>query len=214
MREQSPKAYWDRHVESFDAIYSRKKSRLGNFLDSLFRRDMYGRFDYAMQQAESIAGRTFLDVGCGTGRYSLELAQRGARLVVGLDFSERMIGEARERAKREHLEENVIFIVADFMDYKPEEQFDVCLGMGLFDYISEPGPVLAKMNRCIKEKAILSFPRLWTWRAPLRKARLSIMGCPVYFYTRRTVERLLRDAGFRLWRFDRIGKLHCIAAEK
>ena len=40
------------------------------------------------------------------------------------------------------------------------------------------------MRELSKDKAILAFPRFWTWRAPVRKVRLNARGCDVYFYTR------------------------------
>jgi SAM-dependent methyltransferase len=44
-----------------------------------------------------LAGRRVLDVGCGTGRLAATLAKRGAK-VWGVDPSEEMLAEARERA--------------------------------------------------------------------------------------------------------------------
>lgn len=44
-----------------------------------------------------VRGLRIADVGCGTGRHSIRLAQRGA-CVVGLDFSEQMLGEAKKKA--------------------------------------------------------------------------------------------------------------------
>jgi len=43
-----------------------------------------------------VAGETVLDAACGTGRYSVAIAERGAQ-VVGLDFSAEMLALARRR---------------------------------------------------------------------------------------------------------------------
>lgn len=43
-----------------------------------------------------VAGRTVLDVGCGTGRHALRLANAGAK-VTGVDFSEGMLDRARAK---------------------------------------------------------------------------------------------------------------------
>jgi malonyl-CoA O-methyltransferase len=43
-----------------------------------------------------VRGLDIVDVGCGTGRHTLRLAGRGAR-VVGVDFSDGMLGRAREK---------------------------------------------------------------------------------------------------------------------
>lgn len=45
-----------------------------------------------------LAGLRVADVGCGTGRWALPLAERGAR-VVGVDFSAGMLARAREKVR-------------------------------------------------------------------------------------------------------------------
>jgi len=42
-----------------------------------------------------VAGKTVLDVGCGSGRYLRILRERGAHRVAGIDFSAAMLGRAR-----------------------------------------------------------------------------------------------------------------------
>jgi len=206
------KSFWNEEIGSFDSIYSHRKSRVGNLLDSIFRWDMYERFNYTLKEAEPIRGASFLDVGCGTGRYSLELARLGAARVVGLDIAERMVTVCAERASREGLQERTSFLQTDLTDYHPDSRFDVVIGIGLFDYIRDPLPVLAKMRESIDGRAILSFPRRWTWRAPVRRARLAIKGCDVYFYTTIEIERLLKTAGFARYEITRVGQLHCVTA--
>jgi 2-polyprenyl-3-methyl-5-hydroxy-6-metoxy-1,4-benzoquinol methylase len=50
-------------------------------------------------EKEAARGRRVLEVGCGTGNISLELARRGAR-VVGLDLSGPMLALARAKPAR------------------------------------------------------------------------------------------------------------------
>ncbi len=49
---------------------------------------------YALLQAE--AGKKYLDVGCGTGNYTIALNQRGIQFT-GIDPSEKMLSEARAK---------------------------------------------------------------------------------------------------------------------
>lgn len=206
------KDYWDHEVDDFDSIYARSKSRFSNWIDATFRWDMYARFDYTMEHAEPIQGRTFLDVGCGTGRYALEFARRSARRVVGIDIAEKMLAVCEQRARVEHLEARCSFAHTDLTRYQPDAPFDVCIGIGLFDYIREPLPVLTRMQAVVSDRAIMSFPRFWTWRAPVRRVRLAVRGCDVYFYTKERIAELLKQAGFKRYTLKQVGQLYCVTA--
>jgi cyclopropane fatty-acyl-phospholipid synthase-like methyltransferase len=175
---------------------------------------MYARFEYTMQNSVPIEGRTFLDVGCGTGRYALELARRGARSVVGIDISERMLAVCEQRAREERLQDSCRFVHTDLIQYQPESKLDVCIGIGLFDYVREPLPVLSKMAQVVTDRAIMSFPRFWTWRAPVRKIRLGLRQCDVYFYTKERIDELLHKAGFKQYNLQQVGQLFCVTAFK
>jgi ubiquinone/menaquinone biosynthesis C-methylase UbiE len=209
---EAQRDYWNAETDRFDSIYSQAKGKLAVVLDKTFRRDMYERFAYTLDNAQPIEGRSFLDVGCGTGRYALELARYNAEHVVGIDISERMIEVCRERAREEGLAARTSFVRSDLLNFEPAGSFDVCLGIGLFDYIRDPLPVLAKMREVTRYAAILSFPRRWTWRAPLRKSRLAVKGCYVRFYSLREVSELLDSAGFVEVDHSTVGKLYCVTA--
>lgn len=204
--------YWNREARQFHAIYAHDKSQALTFLDRIFRRDMYERYLFTLDHAQPIDGRTFLDVGCGSGVYSTELARRGARRVIGLDIAERMLAMCRRTAADERLGNRCEFVRSDLLAYNPASRVDVTIGIGLFDYVADPLPVLRKMREVTSDRVIASFPRLWTWRAPVRKVRLSVRGCPVYFYTIGRVRRLFADAGFGRVEIFEVGKLHCVVA--
>jgi len=204
--------FWNSEADAFERIYSQEKSKLSTALDQFFRKDMYERFIFTTENCKPVEGRRFLDVGCGNGLYSIDLGKKGAAGVVGLDISPVMIERCRQSVQKEGLEDSVNFIQTDLLEYTPDSNFDVSYGIGLFDYISEPLPVLKKMRKVTKDKVILAFPRLMTWRAPVRKVRLTMKGCPVFFYSRSKINRLMRDAGFARWEVTRVGKLHCVVA--
>jgi 2-polyprenyl-3-methyl-5-hydroxy-6-metoxy-1,4-benzoquinol methylase len=211
---QKQKTYWNREVDSFDAIYSHNKGLMGNLMDRFVRWDMYKRFEFTMTNSEPINGHTFLDVGCGTGRYSLEYARQKANIVVGLDISENMVDTCRKRAEEMGLSDSTNFIVTDLMDYEPDREFDVCIGIGLFDYIRDPIPVIQKMGTCVRNKIIVSFPTIWTWKAPVRKIKLGIGRCDVFFYTRTDVRTIIERSGFKDYSLEKIGQLYCVVARK
>ena len=209
---QAQRAFWNSEADAFQSIYTHRKSKFFNTLDQIFRKDMYERYQFTIANCEPIKGRTFLDVGCGNALYSLELGRKGAAKVVGIDIAEVMIGLCRKASDAENLSDRCTFIQTDLLEYHPDSKFDVSFGIGLFDYISDPLPVLKKMREVSTDKVIMAFPRLWTWRAPVRKARLTLKGCDVFFYSAARIDKLMKDAGFSRHELTKVGKLYCVVA--
>jgi len=203
--------YFDSGAEAFDSIYTGKKGRLGTLLDGIFRKDMRARFEEAMRECGNVRGTPILDVGCGSGRYAIELARRGAR-VTGVDVSREMLSIARKIAREDGLSDRCTFLEGDFQSLNFERPFSITLAIGFFDYIPSPALYLGKMRELTEGKLIATFPRLWTWRAPLRKLRLALRGCPVYFYRRKRIGHLLRESGWGRWGVKKVGKLHFVVA--
>lgn len=77
-----------------------------------------------------------LDVPCGNGRHSLELARRGCR-VTGVDISKGFIAEATAAAKAERLPAE--FVLGDMRALRWQSEFDgaCCLGNS-FGYLEYP----------------------------------------------------------------------------
>lgn len=88
-----------------------------------------------LKLANGQAGERVLDLCCGTGDIALAFARQGLE-VTGLDFSEPMLGIARERfkvQKQKHAGGSVEFLRGDAMQTPfPDESFDiVSIGYGL-----------------------------------------------------------------------------------
>ncbi|MFZ4506535.1 MAG: class I SAM-dependent methyltransferase [Fimbriimonas sp.] len=81
-------------------------------------------------------GAKILDVGCGTGRHSVELARRGFK-VTGLDISAGMLFEAQRKAERFGVE--VTWVLADATKFTFPEKFDaaICLCEGAMGLIEQ-----------------------------------------------------------------------------
>ena len=98
----------------------------------------------AVEQVEAIvdllqlpARTDIIDVGCGTGRHSVELARRGF-CVTGLDFSKGMLAEARKRAAV--AETAVNWLELDVCALDLVEQFDAAISMLQGDFsLMDPG---------------------------------------------------------------------------
>ena len=186
--------YFSRAANDFDAIYEGKGS-FRQWVDRHFRRDMYERYRLTFETCGNVSGKTILDIGCGSGRYSIEFAKRGASKVVGLDLASNMVKLADQYAEKDGLKDRCRFIGGDFLEINLNRNFDIALAIGVFDYISRPQPFLEKMRSMAKEWLIMSFPSKSPLRTPIRKARYWWKRCPVYFYDRRVIETLVAGLG-------------------
>jgi SAM-dependent methyltransferase len=94
----------------------------------------------ADESARLLAGRkTIVDVGCGTGRHSLALAEAGFD-VTGIDASAEMVDVARERAPE------LRFEVADLSVWRPQSPFDGALCRGVLNDITDDEGRQAALN--------------------------------------------------------------------
>ncbi|NNF00404.1 MAG: class I SAM-dependent methyltransferase, partial [Pyrinomonadaceae bacterium] len=80
-------------------------------------------YDFVIDAAEANqdSGRA-LDIGCGSGVISVELAKRGFQ-VTAIDFIPKAIEMAKNRAADEGVE--IEFVEADLLKWKAEEPFDL-----------------------------------------------------------------------------------------
>jgi len=197
--------YFEKTAEDFDSIYSQKKPLVRRVIDFVFRRSIEMRFALTLEECGNLEGKSLIDVGCGSGRYSIALAKRGAR-VIGIDFAENMLAIARNLAKENKVEGKCEFIKADFLNHEFSEKFDLCVSIGVLEYFQDPRQLLEKMAEVTKEKVLISLPVKWTLRSGIRKIRLALKRYPVYFYTKRKVELLLQSCGFSNYSIKRIDR--------
>jgi len=207
------KKFWNDIAVDFDAIYTgENKSAVARSLDKIFRKDIYQRFDWVMNNSGDVRGKSVCDVGCGSGRFVAQLAKNGASRVVGVDVAANMLKLADTLAQREGVRDVCDFVHTDVLDWKTKELFDLVIGIGFWDYIADPPERLNLIRSFTRERFLSAWPRYWTWRMPIRKVRLTMEGCPVYFFTKKQVYKLLEDAGFRVVSCEVIGKLFCVDA--
>ena len=186
--------YFQRTAVEFDGLYERK-SALQYWTNRLLRRALFERLRLTVEAFAGARDFTVLDVGSGSGRNSLMMAQAGARHVLGIDFADNMVELARAWVKKDPAGARCEFVKGDIFDYPFQGQFDFVAALGVFDYVSDPAALLRRMMDLSTRKVLGSFPAPSLVRAPLRKWRYSLKNCPVYFYNRRRIEQVCRDAG-------------------
>ena len=204
-RREDVQDYFVRHAARFDGLYGGDNMATRLF-DRLFRKPMYERYRLTIEALADAKGKKYLDLGCGSGRYAVNLARLGAE-VVGLDFSDAMLKLARDYAKKEEVADQVRFVETDMNGWMDatSEHFDAAYAMGVFDYLDDPVATLKRMLR-VADKAYLSIPAPEFPRAQLRRLRYKRQQCPVYFYTRPQMEDLIAKAGGKILRAEPIGR--------
>jgi 2-polyprenyl-3-methyl-5-hydroxy-6-metoxy-1,4-benzoquinol methylase len=110
-----------------------------------------GQVDFVVERLELEPGARVLDVACGHGRHSLELARRGFR-VTGVDLGPRSLELAREAAKRESLE--VAFVHRDARELDFDAEFDAAINLftsviGYFEDEADTQEVLNRVARAL-----------------------------------------------------------------
>jgi malonyl-CoA O-methyltransferase len=100
----------------------------------------------------NVGGLQVLDVGCGTGRHSVRLAEAGA-LVTGIDFSAGMLSKARAKSGAE----KAIFLVHDLSRRFPfaDEAFDRAICCLVLDHIHALPELFGEMARVCRQDGFL-----------------------------------------------------------
>ncbi|MHC4617645.1 MAG: class I SAM-dependent methyltransferase [Planctomycetota bacterium] len=197
LEPNNTKKHFDRVPKQWDAFYSHE-NRLMYMINRLLRKGLYERYRLTFEHCGDLSGARVLDIGCGTGRYSIECAKRGAGRVVGIDFAPSMIEFCRERAEEMGVADKCEFICGDFLQHPFDEHFDVILALGFFDYVENASPILEKIAQLRPRRFIASFPKLARmWSLQRRIRYYWIKKCPVYDYSEEQLERLYRESSFR-----------------
>ncbi len=143
------KSTWEAFFDAHAPIYE----------DNIFTKNTIREVDFLLEELSLQPGGSILDVGCGTGRHSIELAKRGYA-VTGLDLSSEMLARAADAAKSAAV--NVDWIRSDATGFSLPKKYDgaVCLCEGAFgllgqgdDSIGQPLSILCNIARCLKPQA-------------------------------------------------------------
>jgi 2-polyprenyl-3-methyl-5-hydroxy-6-metoxy-1,4-benzoquinol methylase len=193
--EEKVQKHFHADATRFDAIYEEGQNPLTRFIDHVWRGVVRRRFALTLEKLRPLEGKTVLDVGCGSGRYCIAFAQAGARRIVGVDFAPGMIALANDLAHRAGVADRCEYRVGAFPDVVPDGPFDVSTALGFFDYVADPVAILKAMRSRTRSTMVMSFPKSGEWRAPIRRLRFRMAGCPLFLYSERRVREILAAAG-------------------
>jgi 2-polyprenyl-3-methyl-5-hydroxy-6-metoxy-1,4-benzoquinol methylase len=90
----------------------------------VFTQGTLGECDFIEKEINYDKKLKILDVGCGTGRHTVELAKRGYKLT-GIDLSNSLLDKAREKAAAQNL--RVDFQIQDARNLLFTDEFDLAI---------------------------------------------------------------------------------------
>lgn len=95
-----------------------------------------------------IEGRSVLELACGTGRFSIELANQGAEVLAG-DISREMLMQGVDKTRRAELaggRPEFLRVDGSRLPF-PDDQFDLAVAMRFFHLVPEPESYLRELVR-------------------------------------------------------------------
>lgn len=101
-----------------------------------------------------VKDKRVLDLGCGDGKYGVQLLKRGAKLYDGIEGSHRMANLAKENLKayNSRVEENDI----EKVEFK-EAAYDIVISRLVLHYVEDIGSLLKKIRLSLKEEGEFIF---------------------------------------------------------
>jgi len=205
MARQSVKEFFNSYAVDFDNIYEGRQSLLEKISSRFLRKSIKRRFLKTIQECSPVEGKTILDIGCGSGQYATSLAVAGAKYVLGIDFSRKMIELAQKRTEQLNVQDRCRFVAADFMDYDFSKSFDYSIAIGFMEYVSEPNQAVVKIVKLTKNKALFSFPDSRGILAWQRRFRYR-WKCPLFMYSRREIVNLFGEISCRDIAIEKINR--------
>jgi magnesium-protoporphyrin O-methyltransferase len=180
-----------------------------NFVQKNIRLGHQGTIDKVLDWFKAdgnLAQLTICDAGCGVGSLAIPAAQGGAR-VYASDISEKMVGEARERAAAVMSgATNVSFEAKDLEAISGRYHTVVCLDVLIHYPPEKAGEMLKHLASLADSRLILSFaPKTWYFDALKRVGDFfpgPSKATRAYTHPEAYVVKVLQDNGWKIARND------------
>lgn len=113
------------------------------------------------QFLRSIRGKTVIDFGCGEGSESVELAQKGAKKVIGIDIREDVLQTAARKAAAAGVQDACRFVAST------AERAEVIVSIDAFEHFADPAEILRIMKTLLEPNGTVLISFGPTWYHPL-----------------------------------------------
>jgi 2-polyprenyl-3-methyl-5-hydroxy-6-metoxy-1,4-benzoquinol methylase len=143
----------------YEALFENYAEKYDN---EIYTQGTVGECDFIENEIGFDKSQKILDVGCGTGRHSIELTKRGYN-VTGVDLSESQLERAKLKAEKEGLKIN--FQRQDARELTFRNEFDLAImlcegGFSLMETDEMNFEILKNVTRSLKDNGKLIFTTL------------------------------------------------------
>ena len=163
-----------------------------------------------VRELQVARGSRILDLGCGPGLLSADLAAQGYR-GVGLDVAPAMIKRARARAAAQGFASRWEYQVGD-VEVLPfdNESFDGAICAGVIEYLPRDETFLREVNRVLKPGGffILCFTNRYGYTVSLSSLIYSIKQVPVLLKVISGIRKVLVGGEYGAMGFDFLPRKH------
>ncbi len=130
--------------------------------NEVFTQGTIGECDFIEKEINFDKSKKIIDIGCGTGRHSIELSKRGYN-ITGIDLSDSQLEKANEKANKLNL--TIDFIKQDARNISFKNEFDIALMLceGSFPLMETDEmnyEILRNITQALKNKGKLIFTTL------------------------------------------------------
>jgi len=128
-----------------DDVFFNKYSNMSRSKNGL---EGAGEWHELKKMMPNFKDKRVLDLGCGFGWHCRYAVENGARSVIGIDISQKMLSEAKIKTKYGNIE--YICMPIEDIDF-PEESFDVVISSLALHYVKSFEDVLVRVYKCLSK---------------------------------------------------------------
>jgi len=126
-----------------DDIFFQKYSNMDRSKNGL---ESAGEWHELKNLLPDFQGKRVLDLGCGFGWHCRYAVENGAESVVGIDISQKMLNEARNKTKSERI--RYICMPIEEIDF-PAHSFDVVISSLALHYVPSFEDIVSRIGKCL-----------------------------------------------------------------